>query len=192
LGEQKNRFFSLGEAKTDASGRYRFEGLELGDQYRVEIFDADCLADRDWGRQRAQFQTVRKGAAEIDLPDVHLGTRSQSLRGTVVDPQGKPVAGISVSASLASERRLGFSRPASGPPPWTKTDDKGRFELLQLPDEPIELMAYQANPKGGKIERPSITRPRLNQEDIRIVFDPTLNQPIEDLDAPKQPKEKKK
>ena len=57
--------------------------------------------------------------AEVRLPDVRLVTRGQTLRGVVVDPQGKPVAGVTVSARLAGGRTL--TRPRTGPPPWTQT-----------------------------------------------------------------------
>jgi len=117
------------------------------------------------------------------LPDVHLVTRNQSLRGVVVDPQGKPVAGATVSCSLA---RTGdsLSRPPMGPVPWTKTDEEGRFELTMLPDEPIRLMVYIANPKGGVIRYASHADPKMNQQDIEILFDPDLSRDrVEDLDA---------
>jgi protocatechuate 3,4-dioxygenase beta subunit len=188
LGEVKNRFYFLGQVRTDAQGRYRVHGLAAGDRYHFEVVDADGLADPDWHHQSPYLQTVREGLAEVALPDLKLKTRGQSLRGVVVDPQGKPVAGVSVSARLGSGRSL--SRPASGPPPWTTTDDQGRFALHQLPDEPIELMAYHNDGRGGRVLYPSISRPKMNQQDIRIVFDPSLSEPIEDLDAPKKPGEK--
>lgn len=107
----------------------------------------------------------------------------------MVDPQGKPVAGITVSPQLGNGQFL-FRSSLSGPPSWTTTDDQDRFALQQLPEQPIQLMAYRANPRGGRVLYPSIVRPWLNQQDIRILLDPTLTEPIEDLDAPKRPNEK--
>jgi hypothetical protein len=36
-----------------------------------------------------------------------------------------------------------------------------------------------------------VVHPKLNQQDVRIVLDPALNEEIEDLDAPKPPTSKK-
>ena len=53
-------------------------------------------------------------------------------------------------------------------------------------------MAYIANPKGGFIHYPAHAGATLNQQDIRIVLDPALNEDIEDLDATKDAKNTKK
>jgi hypothetical protein len=128
---------------------------------------------------------VRPGTGEVKLPDVRLMTRGQTLRGVVVDPQGQPVAGVTVSARLGNGQ--GLSRPQTGPPPWTETDGRGRFELRQLPDQPLELMIYRRGAGGTRIRYPVVVRPAVNAQDVRAVFDPTLGSEIEDLDAPKRP-----
>jgi beta-lactamase regulating signal transducer with metallopeptidase domain/protocatechuate 3,4-dioxygenase beta subunit len=184
-GGEGNRFFVSGESTTDAEGNFRVSGLEAGDRYYFEVTDPAGMADPDWAYQTGRMQTVPDGRAEVRLPDVRLATRGQTLRGVVVDPRGKPVAGVRVSARLGDGRPL--SRPRTGPPPWTTTDEQGRFELRQLPDQPIELMTYRANPGGGIIHYPSIVRPAANQQDVRILFAPTLGEGVEDLDAPKRP-----
>jgi hypothetical protein len=43
-------------------------------------------------------------------------------------------------------------------------------------------MAYVKNPKGGTILHPAIARPKRNQSEIRIRFDPSLTEKPEDLD----------
>jgi hypothetical protein len=58
-----------------------------------------------------------------------------------------------------------------------------RFELTNLPDEPISLMAHIRNPAGGRIEYPSSLTVELGATDIRITLDPQLGTGIEDLDA---------
>ena len=55
-----------------------------------------------------------------------------------------------------------------------ETDAKGRCDLRQAPGLPIELMAYVRRPEGGTILHPAIARPKRNQSDIRILFDPAL------------------
>jgi hypothetical protein len=185
LGDNKNRYYPWGEVVTDADGRYRIGGLTAGDGYMFEIYDDEGLLSPDWHHQSPYIQRIPADKPEIELPDVLLVSRGQSLGGMVVDPQGRPVSGITVSASLADGRML--SRPPTGPVPWTKTDEDGRFELSQLPDELIELIAYRANPQGGRIRFPAKARPTLNQQDVRIVLDPKLTDEIEDLDATSRP-----
>lgn len=67
--------------------------------------------------------------------------------------------------------------PITGPAPWTDTDKDGRFELKQLPDEPLGIMAYM-QPKGADrtIRFPARLKVDLNQQDIRIVLDPSLTE----------------
>lgn len=183
FADEKNRYYPGGETVTDQEGRYRVAGLLPGDQYMFEIRDPDGMVAAGWTHQSPYGHTVAEGKAEIELPEAQLVSCRQRLQGVVVNPMGMPVAGITVSASLA-EGRGSLSRMGDAPPPWTVTDEQGRFALSQLPDEPIELMAYRANPMGGPILYPARVRPQPNQQDIRIIFDPKLTQEVEDLDAP--------
>ena len=172
---------SKSETITDADGRYRFSGLETGDKYFLGISDPDGLVVPGWLYQFPYAQTVPPMTSEIKLSDVHLLVSEQSLSGTVIDPQGKPVKGITVSAGMSDGRRL--SRSDKGPVPWIETDKDGRFELRQLPNESIELMVYGPTPAGEFIKFATHVRPKLGQTDIRIVFDPTLTEEIENLDG---------
>jgi protocatechuate 3,4-dioxygenase beta subunit len=182
FGDEKNRYFGGGEVLTDEQGRYRVAGLLPGDNYMFEIRDPEGMVAPGWTYQSPYGHTVAEGKEVIELPDAQLVSSRQRLRGIVVDPQGNPVADITVSASLAGGRGS-LSRQIDAPPPWTKTDSQGRFTLSHLPDEPIELLAYRANPQGGRIFYPAKVQPRLNQDDIRIVFNPKLTAEVEDLDA---------
>ncbi|HEY1379398.1 MAG TPA: carboxypeptidase regulatory-like domain-containing protein, partial [Gemmataceae bacterium] len=186
LGDGRSaRSSECGECTTDVDGRYRVGGLKAGDRYFFMIEDPAGMADPGWHYQSPYIQTLRPGADEVKLPDVKLMSRAQTLRGVVVDPQGKPVAGLTVSARLGNGQSL--SRPQTGPPPWTETDERGRFELRQLPDQPLELMIYRRSPGGTRIRYPAVVRPAVNAQDIRAVFDPTLGGEVEDLDAPEKP-----
>ena len=117
-------------------------------------------------------------------------SNGQTLSGVVVDLEGNPVAGYTVSASLADSRSgFGLSRPKAGPPPWTETDAKGRFGLSNLPEKPLKLMVYKANPQGGTIHYPVSQNVKLNDKEIRIIVDPKLGSGIEDLEE--QPEKEK-
>ena len=184
IGSEKNAYHPFGDVITDVEGRFQVAGLDPGDRFHFEIVDSDGLAAPDWKYQGGYVQTVPEGKAVVTLPDAVLTRLGQSLRGIVVDPQGKPVAGITVSARLTTGGML--MRRGDEPPPWTETAASGRFELTNLPDQPIELMAYRANPKGGVIRFPAKVRPTKGQQDIRILLDPELTSEIEDLNAPRK------
>lgn len=180
-GEQGVRFSLSGKTVTDAQGKYRLAGLTKGDRYYLDVEPLGGAEVRDWRYAMPYSHTVEVEDGEtIELPDAELKPHGQTLSGVVVDPDGNAVEGITVSASLASGTPL--SRPQKGPPPWTETDDQGRFELSHLPDEPISLMAFKANPSGGRILHASHASPEMNANDIRIVFDPSLFEEPEDLD----------
>lgn len=180
-GEQGVRFSPFGETTTDELGKYRLTGLTKGDRYHLEVEAKEGAEVRDWRYTMPYSHTVEVENGEtIELPDAELKTNGQTLSGVVVDPDGNPVKGITVSARLATGMHL--SRPQNGPPPWTETDDKGRFKLSHLPDEPVSLMAYKANPAGGRILHPSHASPAINAGNIEIVFDPSLIEEPEDLD----------
>jgi beta-lactamase regulating signal transducer with metallopeptidase domain len=180
-GEEGVRFSLSAQAVTDAEGKYQLAGLTKGDRYYVDVDPQQDAEVRDWQYTMPYSHTVGVENGEtIELPDAELKSNAQTLMGVVVDPDGKPVEGITVSARLASGGYL--SRPQNGPPPWTKTNGQGRFKLTHLPDDSISLMAYKGNPAGGRIRHPSHATPEMNASDIRIVFDPTLLEEPEDLD----------
>jgi beta-lactamase regulating signal transducer with metallopeptidase domain/uncharacterized GH25 family protein len=183
--------FPAGETKTDAAGRYRIGGLQAGEQYEFQIIDRDGMVDSEWMQQYGHLHKVAPGRTEIHLPDVHLTTRGQTLAGLVVDTRGKPLQGITVAAQLRGGGPVITSPNSTAPRPWMTTDETGRFELRQLPDRQLELMAYKAIP-GQPVRYPSVVATSRNQKDMRIIIDLKLGEDIEDLDAPRQSESKKK
>jgi hypothetical protein len=171
----------LGKATTDEDGQYSIDGLKAGDQYYFEIIDSEHLIAPGWMHQMPYIHPVDNEGREILLPDVHLVRARQSLRGVVVSPEGIGVGSVRVSAQMANGEIIPLR--TSGPKAWTTTKADGSFELQQLPEGLIELIAYRENPKGGRIVYPAKVRPELSQTDIRIVFDPSLQDGIVDLDA---------
>jgi hypothetical protein len=179
-GRYASKWFA--EVKTDDLGRYAVPGLAAGDGYYFRVHPGDTSADPGWMHQLPYLQAIRpETAGFVRLPDIRLIDRDQSLSGIVVDPKGNPISGVTVSAKIA-DTYIHLSRPEDGPPPWMETDAQGRFELRQLPNLPIELMAYVRRREGGPILHPAIVRPKRNQPEIRILFDPSLTEKPEDLD----------
>lgn len=180
---EDGRYIDLGEVETDATGMFRAGGLKPGDRYHFEVRAGQDRYPIDWQHQSPFVSTVGEGPV-VTLPDAVLVKHGQRLSGVVVDPDGKPLAGISVSAMSPGGGSLSRRDPA--PPPWTETDKEGKFTLSHLPDVALELMAYKRNPRGGSIKYPAMMKTKLNQTDIRIILDPKLDDAAEDLDAPKK------
>jgi Carboxypeptidase regulatory-like domain len=174
----------VGPAKTRIDGTYEFNGLEPESTFYVEIVDSRGNADPEWRYGATGSGRIPTGETELRLPDVSLLSFGQSLRGIVVDPKGKPVSGVTVSARLQTGQSL--RRTNRGVTLWTESTADGKFELNNLPESPIQLMAYIKNPKGGPILFPSHVQPSINQQDIRIVYDPSLAGEVDSLDPPKK------
>jgi hypothetical protein len=174
-----NQYYFFDERSTDAKGSYAFAGLKPGERYYFEVATADGSTAPGWQHQMPYIQKVPRGErTTIDLPVVQLVSRGQSLAGVVVDPQGQPVPGLTVSPRLVSGAPLSMRgrRP-------NETDAEGKFTIENLPDQPLELMIWKRNPRGGRIDFPARVSPAMNQQDIRVIFDPTLTSEVEDLDA---------
>ena len=183
--EKGSRYHFLAETVTDKDGRYSVSGLQKDDRYHFEVTASGNLAVRDWKHQSPYVQTITAAdGATLELPDAILLSNGQTLRGKVLDRDGKPVAGITVSASLISGGMISRSNDRNAQPPWTETDATGRFELVGLPDEAISLRAsYRANPAGGRIKYSIKQSVKLGATEIRLLLDPTLGSGIEDLDS---------
>jgi hypothetical protein len=109
-----------------------------------------------------------------ELTPITLDRLDRSVSGVVVDPRGRPVVGASISASYANGRPLiqsRFQEIVTGP--------DGRFQLDQLPDEPLRLMAYFSPPAGStdlRIRFPAYATVSPGEKGARIVLDPKLSQ----------------
>jgi hypothetical protein len=168
------RYDEVSKTKTDEKGNYRLRGLKAGDGYQIEIDPPFPAADPKWHHQSPYSQNLPNNAkGEVVLPDVKLLKLTQSIAGIVVDPEGSPVKGATISVQLRSGEHLA-RLTASGPPPWTQSDHQGRFQLKELPEEALAITAYFANPKGGRIRFPAKLNVDKNQQDIRVVLDPSL------------------
>jgi protocatechuate 3,4-dioxygenase beta subunit len=145
---------------TGADGRFAVETLVPGGQYYVQVEAKDFA-----GAQSVQFE-AKTGQAH-PLGDLVLPKADQSLAGTVVDPTGKPLAGVSISCS--ANRGMVFGINAS----QIVTDKKGRFRVTGLPRGPVRLIA-QVVGEGPTAPLYVQTQANAGQQDVRLVlFVPT-------------------
>lgn len=102
---------------TEADGRYELRGLRPG-THRVEVYTQQALTPAGGG---FAIEIASGAVVERDLVLDDSGT----IKGAVVDPDGKPVGGMYIAARLASARPSpGFSD--------CKSDDAGAFACESL------------------------------------------------------------
>ncbi|MCY3013936.1 MAG: carboxypeptidase-like regulatory domain-containing protein [Planctomycetota bacterium] len=116
-----------------------------------------------------EFVLFDADGARVPLPE--------QLQGTVVDPEGRPVAGVDVSANLIGRGALVGPRVA-------ETDDAGRFTLDSLPALPLELLAYRTSHQLGFVPYPTRVTVSPGESEVRMVIDPRLPHRYPDLDPP--------
>jgi protocatechuate 3,4-dioxygenase beta subunit len=170
VGDEIVSFPVIATAVTGNDGRYALGGLRAGDYYLIAFHPPIPAVEPN---SFDTHQVAADAKREIALPDVRLFRPTQTLAGIVVDPDGKPVAGVTVSAQLKNGSSL--SRSGSNPPPWTETGADGTFRITHLPEQSLQLMAYIRS-KGDDqgIRYPARVECSLNQQDIRILLDPSL------------------
>jgi beta-lactamase regulating signal transducer with metallopeptidase domain len=165
------KMYPSDEQVTDAEGRYRLKGLKAEDEYTIYVRPKFGAVDLDWPHYRGIVP--RDAEEEVVLSDVKLEPLSQSIGGLVVDPDGKPVPGAKILAQLRGRQRLiyDWTRPESSP--VTTSDAEGRFQIKELPERDLSIYAYLPV-KSGSSRFPVQFDIERNQQDIRIVLDPSL------------------
>ena len=156
---------------TDENGFYRLTGLMPGDRYNVKVNPKVPAIAPGWKYQSPYIQIAPQDIdEEIELDVMKLVRLDQTVSGTVVDPQGRPVIGATVSADMTDGRML--ARIGDYPPPWAETNSQGEFTITHLPSEPVLLKAY-IPPQGEdrRIRNMVKVQPHLNQQDVKITLD---------------------
>jgi protocatechuate 3,4-dioxygenase beta subunit len=111
------------QSVSDAGGRFLLTGVEESDDYRLWVHPARGY--RDHTREGVE---VRGQVAALDVTLELLGTAR--LRGSMVDPEGRPLPGFTL-----------WLRPAYGAsgPTAVTGDAQGRFATGDLPEGPVAL-----------------------------------------------------
>lgn len=176
VGSQRHSTnFTIFIMHTDKNGQFEVTGLKENDEYTFSILDKGLKTDVEWqylDTHQGKIPILPKGTNEFVLPDITVRRLNQTLSGQVVDTAGKPVSRARVVA-LTRIRRIPVSKGYwySG---GVLTDHNGRFELTDLPDTPLRVMAFLPSKKPDPGDFPASKEVKLNQKDIRIVLDPTL------------------
>ena len=148
---------------TDATGHFRVEGLvdptrSVGES--VVTFGA--RKDGYWPNagNRVTFDPTRVHRVVVpDIPLVEMCTATISVRGTVVDQDGQPVAGSSVGA-LRAQRDDRTGRDLRGPGDRDDALPRQPTAELHRPRLPAERLAGRESPLGRPAGRPRRVRDR--------------------------------
>ena len=96
--------------------------------------------------------TVKPGPP-IRLDDFRLPVADQELNGIVVDPRGKPLAGVDASASSKRTNQKTPITPRAAASGFRIRTPGGRFHLTRLPRGPIKLMVYRKQEGAGRSDQ---------------------------------------
>jgi hypothetical protein len=153
-------------ATTDADGRFTFPFVEAGRRLNLSVY-SQGYAETD---QRSGTVEVAVGQT-LEVPPFSLIRMDKFVAGIVVDPEGKPVAGVVVGARMRSGQSFprGFAREPTG--------SDGRFTIRGVPNVPLTLDAYirpADSARDRSIRFSSRVEAEPGQADVRIVLDPKL------------------
>ena len=127
------------EGRTDADGRFAFEGLDEG---TANIFFMDHPNDGPWTYRAAANTELKPGrTTEVEIELI----RGVQVEGQVVDADsGRPVAGVVVGL-------YGPIRPRSGAAIIsTTTDQDGRYRFRLPPGETYFYIYVRPRPEYGQ------------------------------------------
>ncbi len=125
--------------ETDASGRFRLDGL-LNRDYAIVAMDVGSLS-----KSKASVVAAGERRARIVLT---LDDSYEVLRGRVVDRRGDPVAGVHVTPMCdAYVKRIHGQRVETqhATVPGVGTDEEGRFTITNVPKDLVYLRLDHPN-----------------------------------------------
>lgn len=118
-------------ATTDASGRYRLEGLQADGMHWFGAFAA--------GHQATPLIYLDAAPGSVVKHDLVLARGGGEVRGRVLDPQGRPAPDAQVLIGCEDAK---WARSRGGSPPRrTRTDQEGSFSFVGLRPGPVPLQA---------------------------------------------------
>ncbi|MGV3605984.1 MAG: M56 family metallopeptidase [Planctomycetaceae bacterium] len=160
----------IGTFVTDDKGIYKLTGLKAGDHYHVEVMPYNSASPVFWQLNHSHPLIPIDTKSDLELPDALLIRLSQTLSGSVVDLEGKPLAGVHIAAQDENGNDLPWS--VTSGQPHTVTDSEGNFQLARLPDVPLKLTAYRPGQAITRSLRNAAQKDvEKNQKDIRFVLD---------------------
>jgi BlaR1 peptidase M56/Carboxypeptidase regulatory-like domain len=143
---------------TDAEGRWTLDNIppSLNLDIRLKLSHPDYISDREWGESQDQqgvdLKALRSRQATIIMQGGLVAT------GTVIDPQGKPIAGAVVVRGDQPYMEVGSQE--------VRTDEHGRYQFppLSAGSLTVTVIAQGWMPALRKVE----IRPGMPPFDFRL------------------------
>ncbi|MFO0884356.1 MAG: M56 family metallopeptidase [Pirellulales bacterium] len=160
----------IGTFITDDRGIYKLTGLKAGDHYHVEVMSYNSASPVFWQLNHSHPLIPIDTKSDLELPDAFLIRLSQTLSGSVVDFEGKPLAGVHIAVQDENGDDLPWSVTRGRP--QTLSDSEGNFQLAGLPDVPLKVTAYRpGQPITRSLRNVAQIDAKKNQKNIRFVLD---------------------
>jgi beta-lactamase regulating signal transducer with metallopeptidase domain/protocatechuate 3,4-dioxygenase beta subunit len=136
---------------TDARGEYGF--TLLPDQpfapwpiIGATISHPGFASQRIWPHDTQPPAHQKAKRSDLLIPTVKLSP-AQEIKGTIIDPQGNPLAGVYLADGESNFGRIALSGGAASGVGLTETDDQGRFRIVVAAGEDVELFGRAPDPR---------------------------------------------
>jgi protocatechuate 3,4-dioxygenase beta subunit len=154
--------------KTDAGGRFELHLPASGAvEYNLVAHDGDWRTSRNWANGYGEPLRTAPGQT-LEGIELRL-TKGATIRGRVVDRQGRPVAGKAVVAKANHPRANRYFQPRA------TTDAEGRFELRNVEGGSNYVMVEQywvpEDGPAGSWRRIEVT-PGEDVDDVELIAKP--------------------
>ena len=154
------------EALTDAKGEFIANNLIPGARYNISwSFDNDTNRDYDSGTAKIDLASIKEGQPIQFSAKKYVN----ALMGQVVGPDGKPVAGATITLPQGSDLMPQNSQARN----WQITSDKdGQFTIEHLADGEITLKVVAAGLK------PATVKANTDNVDLKVALRPMADPTI--------------
>jgi protocatechuate 3,4-dioxygenase beta subunit len=153
-----------GTVVPDREGRFQLDRLPAGMPYSVNVSALGYTAARG-------SSIEMKSGDPLKYPDIVLAKTDQSISGTVVDPNGQPLAGVRIMGSFvrSEETEPAVQLSASG---QAVTDSSGAFRMKDLPRGLIRMTAMRIPGRSteGTLLSPTSFQVWSGQQNARIIL----------------------
>jgi hypothetical protein len=142
------------------------------------------LIENDRKDLRIPVRDIKAAEKRAEAQALHSpgGRISQSFRGVVIDRHGQPVGGLTLTLQSLPGAAALFARSS------LQSNKDGSFQIENIPFGPMEIAAFGVKNMfltgdSNRVRFAAYVLPEINQQDIVIVYDESLNYPIEEIKA---------
>jgi len=156
--DQRRKWAGLRQIKSDEQGRFKISDLSAGEIFICYEKGSKGVPERA-GDAKLFISHVRVEAGKtVENITIDLSKATCVVKGRLVGPEGKGIAGASVQALYAPSWVAHTV--------WTKTDEHGRYRIAGLPPHEFRVFAHAKGHYGGPGKLISLTPGRTETIDM--------------------------